>query len=286
LNLNWIVVLSALLLAQCAAVPSVAQNLLHNPPPSTWTGRKTLTWLDRKNEVRYVDVYVPKSSAKDRTPLPVVMWFMGSRRNVRPDYHYIGLSYEDCDIAPCAEKNRFILVVIDQRHIEDKGWVISDSDDLDESLVLDVLAYLKKTFPVDASRVYLWGISAGGKLSQFLAAKHPGVFSAVVSFSGVFEDIEDPSIRGIIARIRESPRRFPIAHWQTDGDFEGLIKGMKGMLRLYRKAGYLVEFVWLPSPPGRTLKHEWYPGLYNQPMWEWCKQYSVVNGETVVTGKG
>ena len=75
-----------------AALPSRADNLLHNPPASTWTGRKTLTWLDGKNEVRYVDVYVPRSYKRAKAGVPVVMWFMGSRRNVRKDYHYLGMS--------------------------------------------------------------------------------------------------------------------------------------------------------------------------------------------------
>ncbi|MDO8587156.1 MAG: alpha/beta hydrolase-fold protein [Armatimonadota bacterium] len=257
------------------AIPALADNLLHNPPGKAWTGRKTLTWLDGKNEIRYVDVYVPKLYKKAKGGLPVVMWFMGSRRNVRKDYHYIGLSYEDCGIAPYAEKNGFMLVVIDQKHIDDKGWGMLDDDDRDETLTLDVLSYLKKTFPVDAGRVYLWGISAGGKLSQVLAAKHSDLFAAVISFSGVIDDLDSQWGKDFSERIRQSARKFPIQHWQTAGDYENLIKNMPYMLRLYRGNGHRVEFVWLDNPPGKVLKHEWYAELYNQRMWDWCKQFQI-----------
>ena len=264
-----------------AALSSHADNMLHNPPTSTWTGRKTLTWLDAKNEVRYVDVYVPKSFKRMKSGVPIVMWFMGSRANVRKDYHYLGLSYEDSGIAPYAEKNGFMLVVIDQKHIDGTGWSYLDADDRDETLILDVLSYLKKTFPVDASRVYLWGISDGGKLSQVLAAKHSNLFSAVVSFSGVVDDQKSQFWIDFTNCIRSSTRKFPIQHWQTAGDYESLIKYMPDMIKLYRDNGHIVDFVWLDNMPGRKLKHEWYPDLYNQRMWGWCKQFKIGDGKTV-----
>lgn len=274
----------ALILSMSVAPsPARADNLLHNPPRSAWTGRKTLTWLDGRNEVRYVDVYVPEEGVRAKEGMPIVMWFMGSRRNVRKDYHYLGLSYEDCGIAPVAEKNGFALVVIDQKHIDDKGWGMLEADDRDESLTLDVLAYLKKRLPVDASRIYLWGISAGGKFAQVQAAKHSDLFAAAVSFSGVFDN-PDPKDRFWVDfsdLIRNSPRKFPIQHWQTDGDFDSLLQYMPRMLQLYRESGYPVDYVRLTDPPGRKLKHEWYPDLYNQKMWDWCKSFRVVGGKTV-----
>ena len=278
-----ILTLVALLGVLLINTPSYADNLLHNPPKSTWTGRKTLTWLDSNNEVRYVDVYVPTSFKKDKSPLPLVMWFMGSRVNVRKDYHYLGICYADCGIEPLAEKERFMLVVIDQKHEKGRGWECRDSDALDETLILDVLAYLKKTFPVDDSRVYMWGISAGGKLSQYFAVKHPDMITAVVSFSGVIDN--SPYFNDLNKYLKESPRKFPIIHWQTEGDYEDLIRDMKGMLRIYRDAGYPVEFVWLNHLPNRKLKHEWYADLYNQKMWDWSKQFRLVDGKTVIEGK-
>lgn len=262
-------------------MPTYADNLLHNPPTSTWTGRKTLTWLDSRNEVRYVDVYVPKSFKKIKGGIPIVMWFMGSRVNVSKDYHYLGLSYEDSGIAPYAEKNGFILVVIDQKHIDGKGWGMLEGDDRDESLTLDVLVYLKTRFPVDANRVYLWGISAGGKLSQVLAAKHSDLFAAVVSFSGVVDDPQSQFWTDFQNCIRSSERKFPIQHWQTAGDYESLIKYMPDMIKLYRDNGHIVDLIWLDNMPGRKLKHEWYPDLYNQKMWDWCKQFKIMDEKSV-----
>jgi poly(3-hydroxybutyrate) depolymerase len=274
--------INAMLLVALAlgAVPLFADNLLHNPPPSAWKGRKTLTWLDSKNEIRYVDVYVPKSAGK-KDKLPVVMWFMGSRCNVRKDYHYLGLSYEDCDLAQYAEKNGFVLVVIDQKHEDGRGWRMMDTDRLDESLVMDVVSYIEKALPVDKTRIYLWGISAGGKLSQVLASRHSDIFAAVINFSGVIDELGSQFDTDLTACVKGAAIKFPIQHWQTDHDYENLIANMPYMLRLYRQNGHRVEYVFLKSPPGRTLKHEWYPDLYNQRMWDWCKQFRLVDGKTV-----
>jgi poly(3-hydroxybutyrate) depolymerase len=266
--------------------PSFSQNALHNPPKSVWTGRETLTWIDGNREARAVDIYVPKKSAKGRQ-FPIVMWMMGSRSHVSKDYQYLGMCYNDCDIAPYAEKNGFILVVIDERHVKGKTWEIVDRDTVDETLTLDVLAYVKKTFPVDATRVYLWGLSAGGKFAQYMAAKHSDTFTAVCSAAGVIDDFDSDYFNDMVNYIKNTPRKFPIVHYQTAGDYESLIKNMKGMLRLYKESGYpVVERVWFPNDiPGRFLRHEWYADLYNQRMWDWCKKFQVVDGKTVVTGR-
>jgi poly(3-hydroxybutyrate) depolymerase len=275
------VLLLALILS---ALPSFSDNLLHNPPPSPWKGRKTLTWLDSGNEIRYVDVYIPKSAHKG-DKLPIVMWFMGSRCNVRKDYHYLGLCYEDSGLEPYAEKEKFMLVVIDQKHEDGRGWRMLDEKKLDESLVMDVVTYLKKSLPVDNTRIYLWGISAGGKLSQVLASRHSDVFAAVINFSGVIDELGSQFDTDLTACVKGAAIKFPIQHWQTDGDYENLIANMPYMLRLYRDTGHRTEYVFLKSPPGRTLKHEWYPDLYNQRMWDWCKQFSLVDGKTVTKGE-
>jgi pimeloyl-ACP methyl ester carboxylesterase len=286
LDIRFTLAMTALLMMLVMPGALHAGNVHHNPPNSAWMGRKTLTWLDATNEVRYVEVYVPKSYAAKNVEIPLVMWFMGSRRNVRPDYHYIGISYEDSGLEPYAEKNGFLLVSIDQRHEGGKGWVLEDSNPLDESLILDVLDYLRRTFSIDETRIYLWGISAGGKLSQYMATKHSDVFTAVVSFSGVIDDFDDPWFGPYIKRIQESPRKFPIAHWQTEGDFEGLIKNMPRVIQLYKDSGYpIVDFVFLKNRPDRELRHEWYADLYNQRMWDWCKQFRLVNGETLMMGQ-
>jgi poly(3-hydroxybutyrate) depolymerase len=284
-KLRCMVCLAFLAAAILICSPLSADNTLHNPPKSAWKGRETLTWIDGNNEARAVDVYVPKSHKKN-DKLPIVLWFMGSRAHVRSDYHYLGMCYNDCGIAPVAEKNGFILVVIDERHVRGKTWEIVDRDTVDETLVLDVIGYLEKTFPVDQSRVYLWGLSAGGKISQYLAAKHSDKFTAVCSASGVIDDFNDAYFDDLVRYIKTSPRKFPIVHYQTAGDYESLIKNMKGMLRLYKESGYPVEFVWFDNNiPGRFLKHEWYADLYNQKMWDWCKQFRLVDGKTVMNGQ-
>src|ERR1035441_3215904 len=236
--------------------PAFGGNTLHNPPKGTWKGRQTLTWIDGNNEARAVDIYVPKKVSR-RHKLPIVMWFMGSRAHVRSDYHYVGMCYNDCGIAPVAEKNKFMLIVIDERHVRGKTWEIVDKDTVDKTLVFDVLAYVEKMFPIDKTRIYLWGLSAGGKIAQYLAAKHSDVFAAVCSASGVVDDFNDHYFDDMINYIKTSPRKFPIAHYQTAGDYESLITNIKVLLKLYKDLGYPVEFVWFENNiPGRNLRHE------------------------------
>jgi poly(3-hydroxybutyrate) depolymerase len=263
--------------------PAFAGITLHNPPKGPWKGRETLTWIDGNNEARAVDIYVPKN-VSGTYQLPIVMWFMGSRAHIRNNYHYLGMCYHDCGIAPVAEENKFMLIVIDERHVGDKTWEIVDKDTIDQTLVFDVLAYVEKTFSIDKTRIYLWGLSAGGKIAQYLAAKHSEVFAAVCSASGVVDDFNDHYFDDMIKYIKTSPRKFPIAHYQTAGDYESLITNMKVLLKLYRDSGYPVEFVWFENNiPGRNLRHEWYADLYNLQMWNWCNQFQVIGGKTVTT---
>ncbi len=65
-------------------------------------------------------------------------------------------------------------------------------DGLGEKGVLDLVNYLKKTYPqIDSSRIYLTGLSAGGSKTALWGAKHPDVFAAAASVSAPGIDKEE-----------------------------------------------------------------------------------------------
>ena len=58
------------------------------------------------------------------------------------------------------------------------------NSDAQTSHVMELLASIEETFPVDARRIYLTGLSMGGYGSWSLAARHPNKFAAVVPICG------------------------------------------------------------------------------------------------------
>lgn len=50
--------------------------------------------------------------------------------------------------------------------------------------IMQMINYLKLNWPVDTTRIFLYGVSAGAVMAQALAVTHPDVFSAAALFAG------------------------------------------------------------------------------------------------------
>lgn len=60
----------------------------------------------------------------------------------------------------------------------------------DEAVVMAMLEATRREWNIDASRIYLTGLSRGGAGSWFLASRHPDVFAAVVPICGYGDPAE------------------------------------------------------------------------------------------------
>jgi poly(3-hydroxybutyrate) depolymerase len=139
------------------------------------------TWYD----------FVPKAVQQDPgTKVPLVIALHG-------------LSGDPVDIAEtpgwvqkAAEKG---FVVVSPAYTPPNGNISMDAA-AGENVILQVLEYAKKTYPIDTSRVYLTGYSMGGMSTAWFGLKHTDKFAAVAVMGAV--GYTDPNLVAQIDSIK------------------------------------------------------------------------------------
>jgi predicted peptidase len=121
-------------------------------------------------------------------------------------------------------------------------------EDYDElPMVMDIINDLKKEFNIDATRIYITGLSMGGYGTWYMIYKYPGVFAAALPCCGA----GDPSKASVIAHI-------PIWAFHGDQDTTVPVSGTRDMIAALKNAG--------ASP-----KYTEYPGVSHN---SWVNAYS------------
>ena len=121
--------------------------------------------------------YIP-DAVKGKGPVPLVVLahpMMGSRLSARYGRYY-----------PQADAHGW-MIVCPQLHGLRTGGETSMASLGAQHDIIDCIAYMKKNYAVDSTRVYLVGRSMGGMLSAVMAAKYPDVFAAVVAGQGIYD---------------------------------------------------------------------------------------------------
>jgi poly(3-hydroxybutyrate) depolymerase len=132
------------------------------------------TWYD----------YVPKSvSANPNTGAPLVIVLHG--RGDDPIYQADSNGWT----AKAAEQG-FIVISPDYPGPDDKG----------EKVVLNILEYAKKTYPIDQSRVYLSGFSMGGAATAMIGLKNADKFAGI-AVMGAF-GYNDEKVANIVNSVK------------------------------------------------------------------------------------
>lgn len=122
------------------------------------------------------------------------------------------------------------------------------------SLVMELVPELEKTLPVDASRVYLMGLSMGGFGTWDLAARHPDWFAAVVPICGG----ADNSTAKALAKI-------PI--WAFHGDQDNVIPvgRTRSMVEALRQAGGTPKYTEYPG----VAHNSWFKAFAEPDLLPW-----------------
>jgi pimeloyl-ACP methyl ester carboxylesterase len=163
---------------------------------------------------------------------------------------YTGSPVEESGWIPFCRVRKIALLVPEARYEysflkqTSKGWLTEKEMDGVEKII-DIVV---DKFPIDRSRIYLAGISAGAVFSHFLANHRPDFYSAIVSHSQAYVSERNEVLRPTVA----GPR-FGIVFCYNIGDYKQLIGFCLESEDLYRRAGY--RTVLLPDLPPRG--HAW-----------------------------
>lgn len=86
---------------------------------------------------------------------------------------YYGRTFLEMLVDPAFKKLGAIIIAPD---CPGESW----TDTKSEAVVLELLDFLKNSWPVDTNRIIVTGFSMGGTGSWFLAERHPDIFSAAI----------------------------------------------------------------------------------------------------------
>ena len=132
---------------------------------------------------RNFKLWMPKTRERN-SAWPLVMLLHGCTHNAQDLAEISGMN----DVA---EANGFLTVYPEQSRLANllKCWNWFDPmhqtrDGGEPSILAAVVEQVRSTQNIDAERVYLVGVSAGGAMASILAATYPELFAAVAIFAG------------------------------------------------------------------------------------------------------
>ncbi len=130
----------------------------------------------------------------------------------------------------------------------------------------DIVERLKKDYPIDPRRVYLFGHSAGAGFALLTSLRESQYFAAAAVHAGALTDSE------IQASIASSKRQIPIAIFSGDSDPIIRIENVRTTRDALRSAGIPVSLIEIPGHD-----HNYYgvaAGI-NRQAWAYLKQWTL-----------
>jgi poly(3-hydroxybutyrate) depolymerase len=202
----WMIVLCTILLT----IPALAKDKI------------TKLTFDFSEHRRVLYVVVPER----QEAMPVVVLLHGSGRNGE----IMAQSWKDL-----AGREGFIVAAPDA--FDPMSWgSLMDPPEFFQAVVEQV----KAIHPVDESRIYLFGHSAGAAYALFLAVLDSDLFAATAVHAGALQANPD-------GLFEQANRKMPIAIWVGDRDPNFPVDVVEATRRLYAANGYEIKLNLIPN---------------------------------------
>jgi poly(3-hydroxybutyrate) depolymerase len=206
--------------------------------------------ITSNGKTRAYYLYVP-STVKADAPVPLVLMLHGSGR--------IGMSLVE-KWKDLAKKENFIIAGPDSSNT--KGWA-SPQDGPD--YLRDLVEELKKNYPINPRRVYLFGHSAGAIFALEISLMESQYFAATAIHAGALASDD----RGLIDLAK---RKIPMFIQVGDSDQSFPLKAVRLTRDVLNQNGFAVELTEIPN------HDHWYYDMapkINLAAWEFLKKYQL-----------
>jgi len=206
--------------------------------------------ITSNGKTRAYYLYVP-STVKPESPVPLIVMLHGSGR--------VGMSLVE-KWKDLAKKENFVIAGPDSSNSQ--GWGMpQDGPDF----LRDLVEELKKKYPINPRRVYLFGHSAGAIFALETSLMESEYFAATAIHAGALA----PDDREL---IQTAKRKIPMFFQVGDSDQSFPLKAVRATRDLLNQNGFAVELTEIP-------KHDhWYYELapkINLAAWEFLKKYEL-----------
>lgn len=211
---------------------------------------KELTSSNGKPRVYYL--YVP-STVQPSSPVPLIVMLHGSNRTGNS----LVEKWKDL-----AKKEGFIIVGPDSQNL--KGWWAPQDG---PEYLRDVVEELKKKYPIDQRRVYLFGHSAGASFAIAMSLLESQFFAATAIHAGALT--EDDS-----SWVELAKRKIPIFIQVGEHDEFFPPEKVRVTRDTLKKAGFPIELTEISG------HDHWYygkSGKINQAAWDFLKKHALEN---------
>ena len=206
--------------------------------------------ITSNGKTRAYYLYVP-STVKPESTVPLVVMLHGSGR--------VGMSLVE-KWKDLAKKENFIIAGPDSSNSQVWGMPQDGPE-----FLRDLIEELKKKYPINPRRVYLFGHSAGAIFGLEMSLMESEYFAATAIHAGALA----PDDRDLIQMTK---RKIPMFIQVGDSDQSFPLKAVRATRDLLTENGFAVELTEIP-------KHDhWYYDLapkINQAAWDFLKKYEL-----------
>ena len=206
--------------------------------------------ITSNGKTRAYYLYVP-STVKPESPVPLIVMLHGSGR--------VGMSLVE-KWKDLAKKENFIIAGPDSSNSQ--GWGMpQDGPDF----LRDLVEELKRKYPINLRRVYLFGHSAGAIFALETSLMESEYFAATAIHAGALA----PDDRELIQMAK---RKIPMFIQVGDSDQSFPLKAVRATRDLLNQNGFAVELTEIPK------HYHWYYDLapkINLAAWEFLKKYEL-----------
>ena len=206
--------------------------------------------ITSNGKTRAYYLYVP-STVKAESPVPLVVMLHGSG--------HVGMSLVE-KWKDLAKKENFIIAGPDSSNPQTWG-IPKDGPDY----LRDLVEELKKKYPINARRVYLFGHSAGASYAMEMGVMEPEYFAAVAIHAGALPG----NNRDLVTMAK---RKIPMYIQVGDRDPFAPLKVVRATRDFLKENDFPIELTEIPN------HDHWYYDMapkINLAAWEFLKKYQL-----------